>query len=394
MKSGKIMNRILLVLSAFLVLFLAAGKSNADTQEVIVSDEDSLIAALNSSAERVRFVSDITTFGGYTVPSGKEFVFTDGAGGNYRWIISGSGITIRINSDDFFKTYAGNVRIEAGSSVSVRFAASFSIDGLSSGVLKSITYSDGKTEDVSTQGISVSNDGNIFVYIASISSKTSPKTVTRLNVDGSDYVAEENNTFYREYTINYVFKQTADGSTFQDLQGVNNAQNSTAFTRKTPRFSLRQPAKDGYQFLGWYIEGAQDLVKEITVETGEQADITYIGIFMKRGGQNGGGAGIGGFNFSGIVQAVESEQKEEKEESVTESSIEYTDGVRISTASSGTVAVFADGEKDRLDLESVLGSGGEKTTSEGSPLMVSGILLAALSVIGIVVLFVYRKKDE
>ncbi len=90
---------------------------------------------------------------------------------------------------------------------------------------------------------------------------------------GADASFNETTTLYAQWTQTPPFSITYDGlenSTFAD-----NNPNPTSYSIVTPTFTLRNPTKEGYKFLGWTGTGLDRATETVTIEQGSTGNRSY-----------------------------------------------------------------------------------------------------------------------
>lgn len=80
--------------------------------------------------------------------------------------------------------------------------------------------------------------------------------------------AETNQWIYREFKIRYVLND-----------GVLSEENPSSYTRYTETFTLNNPTKVGYNFIGWIGTGLEQATKNVTIPQGSTGDREYIAGF-------------------------------------------------------------------------------------------------------------------
>lgn len=87
---------------------------------------------------------------------------------------------------------------------------------------------------------------------------------------------------YRNDTAKYIhFSVAKEYKITYDLDGGKMTGNPDTFTELTQTFTLKDPVKQGYRFIGWTGTGLDMKVPEVTIENGSQGDRSYTAHWEK-----------------------------------------------------------------------------------------------------------------
>ena len=99
-------------------------------------------------------------------------------------------------------------------------------------------------------------------------------TGTGLTEETKSVTIAEHSTGDRSYTANWALNQY--NISFDLGGGVFSNENPTSYNYETQTFTLNNPTKEGYEFLGWSVEGDEGLLSEVEISEGTTGDRKYI----------------------------------------------------------------------------------------------------------------------
>lgn len=130
----------------------------------------------------------------------------------------------------------------------------------------SLTYNEYKDAEINLSNIIIDNNNYSFKNFEIENTNYSKEDSYIVN----DKDLEINEYYYQKYSITY------------ELDGGNlNSENKTTYLMNTEDFTLNNPTKDGYRFLGWEGTDLTDITKEVTISKGSKGDRIYTAKWEK-----------------------------------------------------------------------------------------------------------------
>lgn len=85
-----------------------------------------------------------------------------------------------------------------------------------------------------------------------------------------------------DFKMSYTSKVLIDYNLKYELNGgIVEVENPLTYNVETDTFTLNNPVKDGYRFVGWSVNGSKDLLTEVVIEKGTIGDFTFVAYFEK-----------------------------------------------------------------------------------------------------------------
>lgn len=83
-------------------------------------------------------------------------------------------------------------------------------------------------------------------------------------------------------TVSYTSKKPIEYKIIYDLDGGKlSEKNPTSYTIETDTFTINNPTKEGYKFIGWVVADSDEVNKSVTIEKGSIGDLVFIAKFEK-----------------------------------------------------------------------------------------------------------------
>ncbi len=342
------------VLTALLLCVLMMGLSFAGTTAaVIVTNLTEYETAINDSyktsdAVTITFATTLIDLGTASIPVPSN-VTVNLNGGTLRssgvLSVSGSvvGGTVEIVGGTLLRKSGSNITaaISVSSGGQVRGPMTLSLENegtVSAGYMTSVSY-EGESGSDSSSYINGHFSSEVIYTQMTGSNYSQYKIIDKVTTN-SGYVfrlgTRNTSTLSLVYSINY------DGLTGAKLAAVN----PTSYTESDSAFTLTNPTKDGYTFVGWVCASLGIVVPDdsLTVAEGTSGDLTFIATWVEGTLQSGkSGAGTGGGGTASTTTDSDTDTTEDAETAQAAAAAAdsaTTSTKRVKQASSSTKTTF------------------------------------------------------
>lgn len=114
-----------------------------------------------------------------------------------------------------------------------------------------------------------------------------------VTVNGNEFELDNEITFPIDYDfvmpamdldirVSYSSKKLIDYNLKYELNGgTTEVENPVTYNKETDTFTLNNPNKEGYKFIGWSVNGSEDLLTEVVIEKGTIGDFTFVAYYEK-----------------------------------------------------------------------------------------------------------------